>query len=135
MRWVNLRIGMKEKSEIYQQIYDSKEFYGDIKTVLTVHSVDEYTQFSRKAYEKVGVTLPDNLSGDTVNCYEAAAPYADLIVAVNSPDNNVTEKLLSLPGVKAQKKKLVSISIDDEEAPNFEATASALNEELTKHIA
>ena len=102
--------------------------------MLTVHSVDEYTQFSRKAYEKVGVTLPDNLSGDTVNCYEAAAPYADLIVAVNSPDNNVTEKLLSLPGVKAQKKKLVSISIDDEEAPNFEATASALIEELTNHF-
>lgn len=119
---------------IYQQIYDSKEFYGDIKTVLTVHSVDEYSEFSRAAYDKVGVTLPDNVTGDKVNCYEAAAPFADLIVAVDSPDNNVTEKLLALPGVKTHKKKLVSISIDDEESPNFEATASALNEELTKHF-
>ena len=119
---------------IYQQIYDSKEFYGDIKTVLTVHSVDEYSDFSRAAYDKVGVTLPDNITGDKVNCYEAAAPFADLIVAVDSPDNNVAEKLLALPGVKAHKKKLVSISIDDEETPNFEATASALNEELTKHF-
>lgn len=119
---------------IYQQIYDSKEFYGDIKTVLTVHSVDEYSEFSRDAYKKAGVKIPDGLSGDKVNCFEAAAPYADLIVAVDSPDNNVTEKLLALPGVKAQKQKLVSISIDDEDAPDFEATANALNEELTKHF-
>ena len=27
---------------IYQQIYDSKDFYGGIKTVVLVHSIDEY---------------------------------------------------------------------------------------------
>ncbi len=119
---------------IYQQIYDSKEFYGDIKTVVTVHSVDEYCEFSRGAYDKVGVTLPDSVTGDTVNCFEAAAPYADLIVAVDSPANDVTAQLMELPGIKANEKKLVSISLDDEESPNFNATANALNEELTKHF-
>ncbi|MBT4063668.1 MAG: glycogen/starch synthase [Candidatus Marinimicrobia bacterium] len=120
---------------IYQQVYDSQDFYGKIKTVLTVHSVDELSIFSRSAYDKVGVTLPDSIKGDTVNCYEAAAPFADLIVAVDSPSNDVTAKLLELPGIQANKKKLVSISIDDEESPNFHVTADALNEELTKHFA
>ena len=99
---------------IYQQIYDSKDFYGKIKTVLTVHSVDEFCNFSRSAYDKVGVTLPKTIKGDTVNCYEAAAPFADLIVAVDSPSNDVTSKLLELPGIQTHKKKIVSISIDDE---------------------
>mgnify|MGYP003957349513 FL=1 len=79
--------------------------------------------------------MPDSIKGDTVNCYEAAAPFADLIVAVDSPSNDVTAKLLELPGIQANKKKLVSISIDDEESPNFHVTADALNEELTKHFA
>lgn len=120
---------------IYQQIYDSEEFYGDIKTVLTVHSVDEYCTFSKGAYDKAGVFLPDGITGKKVNCYEAAAPFADLIVAVDSPSNDVTNKLLALPGIKAHKKKLVSIALDDDESPNFNATAAALNEELAKHFA
>ena len=119
---------------IYQQIYDSKEFYGKIKTVLTVHSVDEHSIFSRKSYEKVGVKLPNNLKGDSINCYEAAAPYADLIIAVDTPSNNITKKLLELPLVKSNKKKLVSITIDDDENPDFSITAAALNDQLTKHF-
>ena len=120
---------------IYQQIYDSQSFYGKIKTVLTVHSVDEYCNFSRESYAKVGVTLPDSIKGKTVNCYEAAAPFVDLIVAVNSPKNDVASKLMKLPGLKAFKDKIVSIKLDDEESPNFGETANALNEELTKHFA
>ena len=120
---------------IYQQIYDSKEFYGGIKTVLTVHSVDEYCNFSRDVYAKAGVTLPDSIKGNKINCYEAAAPFADLIIAIDTPSNNVTKKLMKLPGVKANKKKLVSILVNDDESPDFIATANALNEELTKHFA
>ena len=119
---------------IYQQIYDSKEFYGGIKTVLTVHSVDEYCNFSRDVYAKAGVTLPDNIKGNKVNCYEAAAPLADLIIAIDTPSNDVTKKLMKLPGVKANKKKLVSILLNDDESPDFIAAANALNEELTKHF-
>ncbi len=120
---------------IYQQIYDSKEFYGGIKTVITVHSVDEYCNFSRDVYAKAGVTLPDSIKGNKVNCYEAAAPFADLIIAIDTPSNDVTKKLMKLPEVKANKKKVVSILLNDDESPDFIATANALNEELTKHFA
>jgi|TARA_B110000263_G_C15183537_1_gene452712 starch synthase len=120
---------------IYQQIYDKKDFYGKIKTVLTVHSVDEHSIFSRESYDKVGVKLPKNLKGDSINCYEAAAPYADLIIAVDTPSNNITKKLLELPLIKSNKKKLVSIKIDDDENPDFSITATALNDQLTEHFA
>ena len=44
-------------------------------------------------------------------------------------------KLLQLPLIKANKKKLVSMNIEDEENPNFDSTASKINDELTKHFA
>ena len=112
---------------IYQQIYDSKEFYGGIKTVITVHSVDEYCNFSRDVYAKAGVTLPDSIKGNKVNCYEAAAPFADLIIAIDTPSNDVTKKLMKLPVVKANKKKLVSILLNDNESPDFISVANVLN--------
>ena len=120
---------------IYNQIYDSQEFYGGIKTVLMVHSIDEYCIFSRSSYEKAGVTLPANIKGDNINCYEAAAPFADLIIAVNTPSNNVTKKLMSLPGLKSHKKKVVSMSIPEGESPSYIESARILNDELTKHFA
>ena len=119
---------------IYQQIYDSKEFYGNIKTVLTVHSIDENCKFNRQVYEKAGVVLPDNIKINKKNSFEVAAPNADLIVAVDSPSNNVSKQLMGLPGVKANKKKLVSISFKDDEIPNFNDAARELNEVLTKHF-
>tara|TARA_Y100000815_G_scaffold2817_1_gene2734 strand:- start:2517 stop:2693 length:177 start_codon:yes stop_codon:yes gene_type:complete len=57
-----------------------------------------------------------------------------LIIAIDTPSNDVTKKLMKLPGVKANKKKLVSILLNDDESPDFIAVANALNEELTKHF-
>jgi len=121
---------------IYKQIYDSQDFYGGIKTVLLIHSIDdEYCTFSRSSYDKAGVELPKNIKGNKVNCFEAAAPFADLIIAVDSKSNNVTKKLLALPGIKAHKKKLISISIPEGESPSYIDSARILNDELTKHFA
>ena len=119
---------------IYKQIYDSQDFYGGIKTVLLVHSIDEYCTFSRSSYSKAGVELPDNIKGNNVNCYEAAAPFSDLIIAVDSKSNNVTKKLMALPGIKAHKKKVISMKIPEGESPNYLETARVLNDELTKHF-
>ena len=119
---------------IYQQIYDSKDFYGGIKTVVLVHSIDEYCTFSRESYTKLGVTIPEEIKGDELNCYEVAAPYADLIIAVDSPSNNVSKKLMSLPELKKHKKKVISMKIPDGESPNYLETARVLNNELTKHF-
>ena len=120
---------------IYKQIYENKEFYDDIKTVITVHNLDEHCFYDRSVYKKLGVQLPDELKGNKINCYEAAAPSADLIISLDSPSNNNTKELLKLPLIKANKKKLVSIKIDDSESPNYDAAAIKINEELTKQFA
>ena len=96
---------------------------------------DEYCIFSRSSYEKAGVALPENIKGNNINCYEAAAPFADLIIAVNTPSNNVTKQLMSLPGLKSHKQKVVSMSIPEGESPSYIESARILNDELTKHFA
>jgi starch synthase len=117
---------------IYKQLYEKEEFYGDIKTVMLVHSVDDYANFHRDAYGKAGITLPSKLKGNIVNGFEAAALFADLIIALNTPSNRVSDQLLKLPGVKAEKKKFISIDLSDDETPDFGAVTNALNDELVK---
>ena len=117
---------------IYQQIYDKKDFYGKIKTVLTVHSVDEHSIFSRESYDKVGVKLPKNLKGDSINCYFIISTEFCCYYILAASSQNITKKLLELPLIKSNKKKLVSIKIDDDENPDFSITATALNDQLTE---
>ena len=120
---------------IYQQIYKNKEFYDNIKTVLTVHNFDEHCTYDRTVYDKLGVKIPAKIKGDKINCYEASAEDVDLIISLDSPSTNNTKKLLSLPLIKQNKKKLISIKVEDGETPNYETTSSMINEELSKHFA
>ena len=120
---------------IYKQLYDSKEFYDNIKTVITVHNFDEHCIYNRSVYNKLGIDLPEQIKGDKINCYEAAAPFADLIISLDSPSVNNTKKLLELPLVKANRKKLVSLKVDAGESPNYDNVSSKINDELTKHFA
>ena len=48
---------------------------------------------------------------------------------------NNTKKLLSLPLIKQNKKKLVSIKVEEGDSPNFEKASSIINDEITKHFA
>ena len=120
---------------IYQQIYKTKEFYDNIKTVLTVHNFDDHCTYDRTVYDKLGVKIPTKIKGDKINCYEASAEDVDLIISLDSPSMNNTKKLLSLPLIKQNKKKLISIKVEDGETPNYETTSSMINEELSKHFA
>ena len=128
--WQNATVPM-----IYNQVYKSREFYEDIKTVLIVHNFDEHCIYNRSVYDKIGVSIPKKITGDKVNCYEAAADDVDLIISLDSPSNNITKKLLDLPLVKSNKKKLISIKIEDGEDPSFDNTALKINDELAKHFA
>ena len=120
---------------IYKQIYKTKEFYDNIKTVLTVHNFDEHCTYDRTVYDKLGVKIPTKIKGDKINCYEASAEDVDLIISLDSPSVNNTKKLLSLPLVKQNKKKLVSIKVEEGDSPNYEKASSIINDEITKHFA
>lgn len=115
---------------LFKQIYQSDEFYKDIQTLMIVHSVDEYADFNRSAFEKAGVEIPENLTGDMVNAFEVAASFADKILVYNYPDDNNLAKLEALPGFKEQMEKVSVFEWNNVETPDYSAIAGHLEQEL-----
>ena len=117
---------------IYNQLYKEEKFYKGIKTVQVIHSIDECSVFSRKAYEAAGVKVPDNIKGKSINTFEVSSHFSDHIIVFNTPGNNVANKLLKLNGVKANKEKLTIIDLDSIESPDFSAIANEMEIVLKK---
>ena len=117
---------------IYNQLYREQKFYKGIKTVQVIHSLDECSVFSRKAYEVSGVKIPANIKGNSINTFEVSSYFSDHIIVFNSPGNNLADKLLKLNGVKANKEKLTIIDLDSIESPDFSAIANEMEIVLKK---
>lgn len=118
---------------IYKEEYESMDFYDKIKTVLMIHDMDEeYTDFGQTAFEKAGLSLPPAMKNGTVNAYEAAAENADMIIALESPSNKLSSKLLKLPALKANKKKLVTVKVPEGEDVDYQPVADKLDKVLEK---
>ena len=118
---------------LYKEEYANMDFYDNIKTALLVHKMDdEYTNFGQAAFEKAGLSIPASMKKGSINAYEAAADNADMIIALESPSNNITEKLLKLPAVKANKKKVITVKVPEGESLDFQPVADNLDKVLKK---
>ncbi len=112
---------------IYRQLFADQEFYQDIKTVMVVHSLPEYMVFHREVFEQAGLTIPERFKDEQINVYELAAEFTDQIIAINSPENNVSDELLKLSGIKDVKGKVNSLTIDDDSIESFHKVADSIN--------
>ncbi len=117
----------------YKQQFSQDEFYQNIKIVLMVHSVSEYDVFSRQTFVKAGLTIPDSIKGDEINVYEAAAQFADGILAIDSEDCSVSAELGKLPGLKDVMSKIKSVKFDDS-PDTYKNIAAWLEEALEKTV-
>jgi len=104
---------------IYEQLFKDQKFYSDIKTVQIVHNLDDYSNFSRDIFDKLGIKLPSGFDSETINATEVACHFADLIITVDSDSKKMSEELPKLLGKKSSdskmKKKIRSLKIDDPE--------------------
>ncbi|MFQ6677925.1 MAG: glycogen/starch synthase [Fidelibacterota bacterium] len=118
---------------LYKELYQRDDFYAKIKTVLLVHEMDdEYNSFSQSSFEKVGLKIPSIMKNGAVNAYEAAAENADMIIALESPSNHLTEKLLSLPAINAVKKKVQTVKVPEGDVIDYQPVADDLDNILEK---
>ncbi len=115
---------------IFKQVYQGEDFYKNLKTILIIHSVDEYTDVDRSAIEKCGVEIPATMKGKKLNSYEVAAEFADKIIVYNYPGEDNMGKLKALPAFKKHSEKVTVFEWDDIETPDYAAIASNLDDEL-----
>ena len=117
----------------YKQHYTNDEFYAGMKSVLVVHNYEnEFLAISRNTFKNVGLEEPASMKKGEVNAYEAAAEYVDLIIAIDSPNNQVSKKLLELPAIKKGKSKVLTIKTTDDESPDYDKVAARIDDRLQK---
>ena len=117
----------------YKQHYTNDEFYAGMKSVLVVHNYEnEFLAISRNTFKNAGLEEPASMKKGEVNAYEAAAEYVDLIIAIDSPSNQVSKKLLELPAIKKGKSKVLTIKTTDDESPDYDKVAAKIDDRLQK---
>jgi starch synthase len=117
----------------YKQQYMDDEFYADMKSVLVVHNYEkEYLAITRNTFKNTGLEEPAIMKKGVVNAYEAAAEYVDLIIAIDSPNNQVSKKLLELPAIKKKKSKVLTIKTSGNESPDYDKVAARIDDGLQK---
>jgi starch synthase len=118
---------------IYNRHFDGiNEFYENIKTVMVIHDLDEYSQVSRADLEKAEVPIHKSLKGDMLNVYDVAAYETDAIIIFDKPSTKISTELLSQAGIKANKKKVTVIKWSDDETPDYVAIADKMDKVLEK---
>ena len=114
----------------YKQHYQQDSFYSNIKSVLVVHNYEqEYLDIEKGLFSNIGLTEPEGVKNGMINAYEAAAQNVDLIIAIDTENNNVSKELVKLPSIK--KSKLLIVKTTDE-FPDYEKVAAKIDNGLQK---
>jgi len=114
----------------YKQHYKDDNFYGNIKSILVVHNYEEeYLDIEKGLFSKIGLTEPEGINKGIINAYEAAAQNVDLIIAIDTPTNEVSKELIKLPNIKKSNMLIVKTS---DESPDYEKVAAKIDNGLQK---
>ena len=118
---------------MYKKHFDGiNEFYQDIKTVMVIHDLNEYATIARDDLKKADVPIHESLKGKMLNVYEVSAYEASAIIIFDKPSNQISKELLSLPGIKANKKKVSVIKWSVDESPDYNIIADKMDKVLEK---
>ena len=112
------------------QFEGRNEFYKNIKTVMVIHELNEYSKVERSEFVRAGVPIHSSLKGKILNSYDVAAFEADAIIIMDKPSKKISGNLLKKSAFKANKKKVTIITYDDDESPDYNAVTDKLDKVL-----
>ena len=98
---------------------NSNDFYKNIKSLLVVHSNNQYAEISREELMKANLDIHPSLKGDVLNIFEVAVFETDFIVILDTPSNQISSDLLKLDSFKTNSNKISVLNIENEEKPNY----------------
>ena len=118
---------------IYKSEYEGKnEFYNNIKTVLVIHDLDEYSLAKSSDLIDFGIKLPSGLKGSSVNLYDVASYSADAILILDKPGAKISSKLLKKVAFKDNKNKLTIFEQKDIENVDYNNITKSLDQIIAK---
>jgi len=120
---------------LYHQLFKEKVAkninYKNIKSTYIVHSMDNYCNFSRNAFQLAGVDVPDYLDNDIINTHETAVHFSDKVIVFNYPNSSLSDDFMKLKAVEKHSKKINIIDWDDKDAPDYFSIADQIDEIIT----
>ena len=118
---------------MYKNHFEGKnDFYKNIKMVMVVHDLNEYSKITRKELELSEVPIDKSLKGDELNVFDVGAFQADAIIVFDKPSDVISDKLLKQPGIKANKGKVSVIKWSDDEYPDYISIADEMDQVIKK---
>tara|TARA_B100000700_G_scaffold331713_1_gene467437 strand:- start:26345 stop:27112 length:768 start_codon:yes stop_codon:yes gene_type:complete len=123
---------------LYKELFASKDFYKDIKTVQLIHSIDDYAKVSFDSYKKVGVNPPKEFKDKELNSLAIASKTADLVITVDSPNSKPSKEILTnsdfKPHIGVIKKKLEKVTLKSEDNDSCYDVADDINKVLLDYF-
>lgn len=114
---------------IYKQHYEGiNEFYNNIKTVLIIHDLDEYSAVNKAELLDMGISLHPNIKGNKLNIYDVASYSADAILIIDRPGNKISTKLLNKSSFKDNKNKVTVFEQKEIEDIDYRPITKSLNQ-------
>ena len=118
---------------IYKSEYEGlNEFYNNIKTVLVIHDLDEYSLANKNELISFGLEIPPNLKGNKINIYDVASYSADAILILDKPGAKISSKLLKKAAFKDNKNKVTVFEQKDIENLDYGSITKSLNQIISK---
>ena len=118
---------------IYKNEYEGiNEFYNDIKTVLVIHDLDEYSLTNKSDFLNFGIEIPTGLKGNKINLYDVASYSADAVLIIDKPGAKISSKLLKKTAFKDNKNKLTVFEQKDIENVDYNSVTKSLDQIISK---
>tara|TARA_Y100001970_G_scaffold271430_1_gene366664 strand:- start:2924 stop:3757 length:834 start_codon:yes stop_codon:yes gene_type:complete len=118
---------------IYKNEYEgTNDFYDDIKTVLVIHDLDEYSLADKSELLGFGIEVPSSLKGNKVNLYDVASYYADAILIIDKPGAKISSKLMKKAAFKDNKNKLTVFEQKGIENLDYNSVTNSLDQIISK---
>ena len=114
---------------IYKKDYEGiSEFYNNIKTVLVIHNLDEYSAVEKSDLLDIGIEIHPNIKGNKLNIYDVASYSADAILIIDRPGNKISTKLLNKSAFKENKKKVTVFEQKEIEDIDYDPITKSLDQ-------
>ncbi len=108
------------------------QFYKKIQTILVIHDLNDYSKIKRKDLQELEVPIHESIKGDTLNIYDVASFDANHIIIIDKPGHIISNKLLKLTGISANKEKISVIKYNDDETPDYMKIAEQMDQIIKK---
>ena len=112
-----------EQSENIAPIADTSSSVPNIDT----DSFGLDTDGSADIFKNADLEISNDLKGSEINVFEAGAQAADHIIALDSPEEQVSTELVKLPGIQDVQSKVTAIKLEDNTPESYLKVASSID--------